>query len=184
MGIEDDQKFAGQAWDMLREMWKGPQGAQRLAEQLFAIFQDGRSASLKGPVSITTPDGTPTTTPTLTLTSGGGDVTVKVVNEDGTGGLVGFNKKKGLTYTPDQKDTPVTPAKKKKTSSTVPGKVLSGSGSSYVVALYGSGSLTSVTKTVSVTQLQIATGETIPVGTWAPVMKVGSKYFFQVPVWQ
>jgi hypothetical protein len=63
-----------------------------------------------------------------------------------------------------------------------PGRVISGSGSTYQVAVYESG-LSGAPTTRTVTQLQIAEGEAVPAGTWAIVGKVGASYFMQVPVW-
>lgn len=65
----------------------------------------------------------------------------------------------------------------------VPGKILSGSGSSYTVELYANGPSKASTKEVTVTQLQIDSGETIPAGTWTFVSQIGDGHFMQVPVW-
>ena len=56
------------------------------------------------------------------------------------------------------------------------GTVVSGSGSTYDVTLNNG-------VTVSVTQMQIDSGETIPAGTSVIVVKVNSVYRMQVPVW-
>lgn len=56
------------------------------------------------------------------------------------------------------------------------GTVVSGSGSSYQVAISGLG-------TVPVTQQQIEASETIPAGTKAYVVKEGQTYKMCVPVW-
>ncbi len=71
------------------------------------------------------------------------------------------------------------------------GKVVSGSGDTYVVDLYGNGSGRVKTATVSVTIPQIADDEQIPAGTWInPVFRftvVGiettTTYECQVPIW-
>lgn len=63
------------------------------------------------------------------------------------------------------------------------GEVVSGSGATYQVQIL----VGTVTKTVTCTQLQIHTMETIPAGTKAIVGEYtdndGKKYFMQVPVW-
>ncbi len=63
-----------------------------------------------------------------------------------------------------------------------PGRVLSGGGSTYEVAVYEAGLLSSPV-TRSVRQLQISGSASIPAGTWALVGKAGTTYFMQVAVW-
>ena len=63
-----------------------------------------------------------------------------------------------------------------------PGKVLSGTGDTYQVAIYRGG-LSRDPTTVTVKQLQIDSAETIPVNTWATVFLLKGVYHMQVPVW-
>jgi hypothetical protein len=68
-------------------------------------------------------------------------------------------------------------------TSTYPGVVTGGSAGTYTVNIYKSG-LTGAATSVTVKQLQIAGGESIPSGTWALVSKGPSgEYTMQVPVW-
>lgn len=64
----------------------------------------------------------------------------------------------------------------------IPGKVVSGSGDTYVMTLYPNG-LSGDTETATVKQLQIASGSSIPADTWAVVSVSGDEYVMQVPVW-
>lgn len=64
----------------------------------------------------------------------------------------------------------------------IPGKVLSGTGKNYSVALYKNG-LNVPPVNVFCQQLQINAEEQIPAGTWTLVTKVGSNYYMQVPIW-
>jgi hypothetical protein len=65
----------------------------------------------------------------------------------------------------------------------IPGEVVSGSGDTYTVTIYPNG-LLGTTENVTVTQLQIDAGETIPAGTWAIVTQMGDgEYAMVVPVW-
>lgn len=57
------------------------------------------------------------------------------------------------------------------------GTVVSGTGATYLVSLAGK------PDPVTVTQMQIDAGSTIPAGTKAAVFKIGSSHFMQVPVW-
>lgn len=59
------------------------------------------------------------------------------------------------------------------------GYVVSGTGFTYVVRIFTEAG----TKDVTVTQLQIHGSETIPAGTGCIVVKTGSVYYMQVPVW-
>lgn len=81
-------------------------------------------------------------------------------------------------------------------SSVTLGKVVSGSGATYKVALYASGPAQPSTATVTATVPQIAKGEVVPPGTWiAAVVRasvrttsgvsavIGTTYSFQPPVW-
>ncbi len=64
----------------------------------------------------------------------------------------------------------------------VPGTVVGGSGDTYQMTIYPKG-LGGETQQVTVKQLQIDPTETIPVGSWEMVSKVGSNYYVQFPVW-
>lgn len=69
----------------------------------------------------------------------------------------------------------------------IPGKVLSGEGDTYQVALYPKGP-DGPSQDVEVRQLMIAEGEIIPEDTWVMVSKLKNEadeteYFMQVPVW-
>ncbi len=74
------------------------------------------------------------------------------------------------------------------------GQVVSGSGGSYLVAIYGKGSGSAATATVSATVPQIDPGETIPAGTWVGAVHkfvvvddegkvTATTHEFQPPVW-
>jgi hypothetical protein len=64
-----------------------------------------------------------------------------------------------------------------------PGQIVSGSGNSYVVAIYALG-LSQPPRNVNVTQLEIDPGDAIPAGSWATVSRAADGTFFmQVPVW-
>lgn len=64
-----------------------------------------------------------------------------------------------------------------------PCKVLSGSGSIYIVSLYPNGPNGGVLDIVTAQQLQIDPSETIPAGTWALATQSNNFWFIQVPVW-
>ncbi len=63
-----------------------------------------------------------------------------------------------------------------------PGVIVSGTGATYQANIYLNG-LSGAATTVTVTQLQISSSETIPVGTSCLVVKSGSNYYAQIPVW-
>lgn len=65
----------------------------------------------------------------------------------------------------------------------MPGQVVSSVSSTvYNVRVYPNG-LSAASSVVQVTQLQIASGQTIPTGTWAIIALAGGSYYMQVPVW-
>lgn len=66
----------------------------------------------------------------------------------------------------------------------MPGQVVSGSGTTYQCKVWPQGTaLPSLT--VSVKQLQIADGESVPANTWVIVAKTtNGSYYMQAPVWQ
>lgn len=64
-----------------------------------------------------------------------------------------------------------------------PGVVVSGSGDTYQCNVYLQGRRGEPTL-LAVKQLQIAPGEVIPAGSWAPICKApDGEYFMQMPVW-
>ncbi len=178
--------YLSQRIRLLRETpWRS---AQELAEELYAMFsgedpvqfeegitlqmgEDGRS-----PIEITDFNGDDDT-PLLRLRRGdlvfdlmidaSGDLVVE--RSDGEGGS-------------ESSDNATDPEVATSTA-TFPGKVLSGTGTSYEVEIYPSG-LSGDTETVTVTQLQIDASETIPADTWAMVsQQADGTYTMQVPVW-
>ena len=160
---------------LLRTRWKGPQGAQMLAEEMYAILSTTRPITLTGPVTINNP----TTDPGLKINNADpeldlpvNDVGIRMQDKDGT--------TKDLRIEPDK-----VPGKKKKDDEppSAVGKISSGSGSEYRVDLYENGQGSDSTRTVDATQLQIVEDEDIPSGTWCLVLRVGEEYFVQVPVW-
>jgi hypothetical protein len=170
---------------LTRKKWKD---AQELAEELVSIFKETMPITTNAPFTVKQrggKNGAPTE-PAFSVQSESGDAALKITNQDGSSGTLRATQKDGLTFTPNQKGTPAFPAATAQTSSGgggIPGKVLSGSGSTYSVALYENGPASASTKTVTVTQLQIATGETIPAGTWAIVAKTKTVYSMQAAVW-
>ncbi len=167
--------------------------ADELSDEIFAIFNAEVPFDIDGPVTITNngndpgltirqngpydgsikitryPDG-PINLPGLPpfLPPGLGDLTIQVIYADG--------RNEVTQGPPDGTQIVIVQ------QGAFPGKVLSGSGGTYEVAVYESGpSSDPVTRTV--TQLQIQEDETIPADTWVMVGKVRGDYFMQVPVW-
>lgn len=194
MGILKDE-----AARLMRTKWKS---AQTLAEEIFAILNSDKPLQIDGPVTINNTTAAPSITvkqannndqvmnvvkqplPTPTLPGipplpapPAGQRSVMVIYADGTTGYAPFPQG---TITPGQssKETPE-PEKRQSGGGGFPGTVVSGSGSAYQVRI----TTPEGSKTVAVTQVQIATGATIPAGTGAVVVQVGEAYYMQVPVW-
>lgn len=187
--------FRDQASRLLRERWPD---ANLLAEELYAMFTSDVPVSIDSPVIITSTNGAPPLTlrnfgtgdgaiqiikqgpPQVVLPeippldfSGVGEENVTNVYDDGeTETFGGEEGARGTGTNPNSGGG----------GGGFPGKVLSGSGSSYQVAVYESG-LSSEPTTRTVTQLSIAEGEVVPADTWALVGQSGEAYFMQVPVW-
>jgi hypothetical protein len=72
-------------------------------------------------------------------------------------------------------------------SATFPIMITGGSGTSYQATLFENGVAGeegATTETIDVEQLDLASGETIPVGTWAMASKASDgKWYMQVPIW-
>lgn len=64
----------------------------------------------------------------------------------------------------------------------IPGKVVSGSGSTYIMEIYPDG-LSGNAITVTATQLDIFATAVIPADRWTLVSKIGDVYYMQFPVW-
>lgn len=103
-----------------------------------------------------------------------GDVIVIHINEDGI----------ESEEAPADDPTDVSPRPSRSSGGGgFPGVVVSGGpGASYQVDVYESGLSQAPTRR-TVTQLSIASDETIAAGTWTLVGTVNSEYFMQVPVW-
>ncbi len=188
-----------------------PIGATNLAEELFAMLDDKIPQTQVGPVALnpdpgvtpltitnpipgptgSTPDAIKINNGPITFAGPGSGITIP----DGgtfnfTGGGFNIDGSIHLTNGDYLKDgIPVSGGGAGTTAFL--GKVVSGTGDTYVVDLYGNGSGRVKTATVEVTIPQIADDETIPAGTWInPVFRftvVGiettTTYECQVPIW-
>lgn len=189
-----------QASRLIRTKWAG--NTDLLAEEIYAIFTGDVPIVFDSPVTIVNN----TNDPPLTIRDfGDSDQSIRITKQrqpppdlpeippldfDGVGGITITNiYPDGGTETwgGDAGNPPDTrPGTGDQDQSGggggFPGKVVSGTGSTYLVDVYEAG-LSAAPTQRTVTQLSIASGETIPADTWAIVGKVGSDYFLQVPVW-
>lgn len=166
MGILADQRFR-----LLREEWDNPLD---LAQELYAMFGADGPLQIDGPVQIKNN----TDAPAVSIDSAGVD----------GGGADVFNITRGRD--PDVAFSDVLPGVSTPAAAAagggsggggVPCKVVSGTGSTYVVTLYPNG--VTAGGNVTATQLQIASDETIPPDSWGFAVLVGGRYFIQFPVW-
>lgn len=189
--------FKKQSIRLMREDWGSP---KELAEEVYAILNSDEPIEIDSPVTITNT----TNSPPLTLRQFGGtdngiriekypeppgefddvpplefpdDVGLEILTLIGTDGTIETG-----TGDPTDDDDPTTVAIESGGGGGFPGKIISGSGSSYQVDVYEDGLTESPTRR-TVTQLQIDSSETIPANTWALVGKIGDEYFMAVPVW-
>lgn len=175
--------------------------ATELAEEIHSIFNSEEPFQVDGPVIINNTTGADALTinnynsqnnpvvinnyPDVPVDFPGfppnppytpGNTTIIIVNNDGLDRETD-DPTTPAPPTPDPFPTPDTGG-----GGGFPGRVISGSASTYQVAVYEDGlSLAPTTQTV--TQLQIASDAVIPAGTWALVGKINDEYFMQVPVW-
>jgi hypothetical protein len=182
--------FAKQSIRLLRERWND---ATELAEEIYAILNNDEPLQIDGPVTINNN----TSGPGITINNGG---------PGNTGGIqINRQPDPGINF-PDLPPVPPTtapvvtiiynggnvtsgpdpngqqPVGGGGGGGCFPGKILSGSGDTYSVAVYESG-LAGEPKTRVVKQLQIDPAETIQENTWVMVGKVGNSFFMMVPVW-
>jgi len=169
MGLLKDEAIR-----LLREKWPN---ASMLAEELFAILNSDLPTGIDGPLTI---DNQSPDQPALIIRQFGDSPIDIVVQRPGQPG--------GLPSEEDQET--VSPAEPTTTTTisggggAAPGQGVSGTGAVYQVALYEQGLAQDSTRTVTVTQLQIDAGDTIPAGTWVIVFGAGDGTFFmQCPVW-
>jgi len=158
--------FGNQRQRLLRTKWAN---AQLLAEELFAMMDD-ESAVSSGPIDMQKQGDLPA----FNITGAGEGDTIFKINKAGQA-PVEIQLKNG------QLSNPATAPSTGTSGSAAPtafmGRVVSGSGSAYRVALIGG-------STVTVTQLQIAADSpAIPAGTAVVVIKSGRTFLMQVPVW-
>jgi hypothetical protein len=184
-----------QASRLIRERWGD---VNEFAEEMYAIWTADKGVTFDGPVTINNSTGGSS----VIINQGSiGDTTITINNNPGPrpSPIPGNTTNITNSYvtniygdgTIEQFPTPPpAPAIPTPGSGTnpggggggFPGKVLSGSGTSYQVAVYEAG-LSSAPITRTVTQLSILATESIPANTWTLVGKVGTSYFMQVPVW-
>lgn len=185
---------------LLREKWSDIQEAM---EEVYAVLNARGPGALSSPTTIPATDAAngPLTTYVPVETAPGLNITFP-----GDGGgqvqLLGNGDMQYLAYDPGGIDPG--PPPKRKVKKILPaiaaiGVVVSGSGQFYQVDLYGNGLYGNVlpsgviqnpvdkqdpTVTVDAIQLQIDDDETIEPGTQVLLVRVGKRYYMQVPVWQ
>lgn len=194
--------FGDQAMRLLREKW-GTR-VDPFAEELFAIFRSEKPVQFDSPIQITNN----TTEPAVTVNNNSTGDTIQVNNQPSPpiqfpqlppvnipdfpaiDQTIIINNIGNTSSGPSpQNQQP----KNQDSSSTFPGKVLSGSGNTYSVRIYTKG-INNAGTVVQVKQLQISNDETIPPDTWCLVAKVTytkdqltkqkiTEYYMQVPVW-
>ncbi len=207
--------FGTQAVRLLRESWDGvlkadpktgdirPVGATELSQELYAMLDDKVPLTQVGPVTMNPNPGATaltinTQTPGNAIAVNGGDLAfsggggIKLpegspLTVDGNGFTVNgnMNLNKGFYL---WNGVPLGFGGSTTGTTTFLGKVVSGTGDTYRVSLYGSGSGEDPTDTVTVTIPEIDPDEEIPVGTWLnPIFQFTNgttvTYECQVPIW-
>jgi hypothetical protein len=182
--------FGDQATRLLRDSWDS---TQMLAQELYAMITTKKP--LEGPALITTvkrdfsaplqlqPQGddafkvTPLTIGGITIVFGS-DGVAYTETPDATGSQ-GPNG--GTIRTPVK----LPAAALGEANAGNPGRIVSGSGTNYQVALYKNGLSAALTDTVAATAPMITVeGEEIPAGSIVLVVKAGAFYHIMEPVWR
>lgn len=168
--------FGTETVRLLREKWPN---ASVLAEELFAIFTGTTPINIP-PGSTLQPSDNPLT-PRLTVpnyTAG-----QPIMNIPGHGALSVQAGSLTFTTPSGQQSSGQQQKQQQQQGSTFPGKIVSGSGSSYTVAAYLTG-LTNAPTNVTATQLQIDPAATIPTDSWVLLGRSSNgAYFMQFPTW-
>jgi hypothetical protein len=195
--------FGSQLLRLLREKWNSP---KELAEELYAMLQDGNPVETAGGLTLSNIPGVAPLTlkpsdfgtqPAISFGTAADDPAIGWQADDAgiafDGPAFQFNVMDdgipstydvgGNTKAPNNIVNKITV---KLTAGGYPGKVMSGTGDTYQVQIYPTG-LSGPSQTVSVKQLSIAEAAEIKAGTWTFVTKttLDKKDFFymQVPVW-
>ncbi len=177
--------FGHQAIRLMRERWTSP---SELAEELVSMFDDKIPLDHNGPLTLRKLNANAPGLQILNTAGGdslrveGGEVIVKDVTHFTVTGADAIDI--GELETPiNIKGKPYPPEGSGGTTVFL-GRVVSGTGNTYVVELYGKGSSQAATKTVTATVPQIADEEQIPPDTWiGAVHQFDGSYEFQPPVW-
>lgn len=191
--------FGNQIETLVAQVFHKP---KQLAQEIYRILSNGEPLRIDGPIhQVTNSSG-----PAYSVSLGSDDnQNLFLLGESGGSQQVGngstiFRFTRGnietnidldpdgdLAITKRDKSTPSVAGAASAGTSTggggTPCKVVSGSGSTYTVTLYPDGSTGEAGSNVTATQMQIASGETIPAGSWGFVTKLGSSYFMQFAVW-
>lgn len=164
--------FDEQLSRLLREHWPN---AKMLADELYAMFRGWEERGLTNLI-LQQPPGDQ---PAIRLNGwDSGDIVIQVRGRGGIDlGSITFTG--GTLATPDA--TGVGGGTVVAGANAFPGRVVSGTGSTYQVDIYPNG-LGGEAERVSVTQMLIDEDETIPGGTPVLVVRSGANYYMQVPV--
>ncbi len=153
---------------------------QEAMEETYCVLNELESANVQsGPQYLVTPDGS--ATPPLTLQPSADSQPLQVKNKQPNGDNITLTNQGDLVINPNGPTG--APSGQRQPGIAGIAQILSGSGSTYSAALYVDGQDESSSGSGEVTQLQIASDETIPPGTWCLVVRIKDKYYTQVPVW-
>lgn len=177
--------FGEESMRLLRKRWTD---ATELAEELYAMLQDSVPLTTKAPFTIALPPGS--TAPALTLNNWGSGPSIQFLGKDNTdqGQLTADGRLLDSQGKERSGSGTTNNLLGGAASETFAGVVVGGSGSTYTMHLYADDGTTTLNegggpKAFTVRQLQIDPAATIPINTWALVVKRGGKYFMQAPVW-
>jgi hypothetical protein len=149
--------FDDQAMRLLREKWPN---ADLLAEELFAILTAERPTLTNGPIVINNESDQ---TPLIIRNLGDAPFAIEIITSDPT-------KEDGFKNAKiDNDGNPVVDEEDEEEAEgggSVPGQVVSGSGTSYSVQIYENGSGSASTQTVTVRVPNLADGEDLSEGDW------------------
>lgn len=167
--------FGEQAIRIRREAWQiyGRDGKpdivklQQFAEEISAILENTAELTHYGPLNIYGPQNSNATKGPLSLFPIGDQPAISIIKQDGTRSDIGQDG----TVSEIDEDGNGTP----RSGGGLAGKVVSGSGTSYVVDLYES-SLTTASQRVSASAPYLNSTETIPAGDWVSLTRIGSSY--------
>jgi hypothetical protein len=151
--------------------------ATALAQEIFAMLSPDTEVEHNGPLNLRA---NPNGSPMIVRNYADGDSLITVNRPGGGPGGKVVIRDNQIVFEPSQGTSGTTVVAG---TNTFLGKITSGTGANYIVALYPNGPNGGVGGSVSAFHPEAASDAQFPIGTWITVVQAGGTYIFTSAVW-